>query len=290
VRAIRCQDASGAFGAFTFFRRPNSVTEEIGHGASWDGSHVLFWAGATLVDGTFDRVTPMSPAELRELAKDLPPVAGAANVPPSLPAYLPREGLELGPSHYSLGPESYARSGGVLPGALVDFAGTSAEAITAYYSNRDGNGQLTLLLYPTPQLAGARLHAIEDFLKAGNSQSSWPQPLAESPAGSVLTRRSGPIIAITSGNLPAGTAKKLLNKVNYQADVVWNDPKGYISDGSKIARLMVGIITLAGILCGAALLLAIFLGGGRALFRVARGKPASAFDEQNEIIRLNLED
>ena len=177
LRAIRFQDASGAYGAFTFYRRPGSIEEQIGHGAAWDGSHVLFWAGATLVDATFDKVTAMSPAELRELAKDLPQPASSANVAPPLPGYLPHQDLAAGLTHYSLGPEAYARGGGVLPVALVDFASSSAEAVTANYSNRDGDGQITLLIYPTPQLAAARLRDIDAFLKAGNSQATWPPPL-----------------------------------------------------------------------------------------------------------------
>src|ERR1700749_4351427 len=89
IRAIRFQDASGAYGAFTFYRLPNSIPEQIGRNAAWDGSHVLFWNGATLVDGVLDHTTPMTAAELRELAKDLPQPSGSANVAPSLPAYLP---------------------------------------------------------------------------------------------------------------------------------------------------------------------------------------------------------
>ena len=94
VRAIRFQDASGAYGAFTFFRRPGSIAEEIGRSAAWDGSHVLFWIGATLVDATLDHVTPMTASELRELAKDLPQPPGSANVAPPLPGYLPRQDLD----------------------------------------------------------------------------------------------------------------------------------------------------------------------------------------------------
>jgi len=290
LRAIRFQDASGAYGAFTFYRRPGSIEEQIGHGAAWDGSHVLFWAGATLVDATFDKVTAMSPAELRELAKDLPQPASSANVAPPLPGYLPHQDLAAGLTHYALGPEAYARGGGVLPVALVDFASSSAEAVTANYSNRDGDGQITLLIYPTPQLAAARLRDIDAFLKAGNSQATWPQPLAESHSGSLLTRRSGPIVAVITGSLPAATAHKLLNQVNYQADVVWNNPQGYVSEGSKVARLILGIFALVGILGGSAILLGLFLGGGRALYRVMRGKPASAFQEETEFIQLHLED
>ena len=289
VRAIRFQDASGAYGAFTFFRRPGSLAEQIGRSAAWDGSHVLFWNGASLVDATLDKVTPMTGSELRELAKALPQPPGSANVAPPLPGYLPRQDLDPNLTHYSLGPEAYARSGGVLPAALVDFA-LSAEAVTSNYSSRDGDGQITLLIYPTPQMAAARLRDIDAFLKAGNTRSTWPQALAESRPDSLLTRRSGPIIAVTSGSLPPATAHKLINQVNYQADVVWNNPQGYISDGSKVARLILCIFALTGILGGAALLLGLFLGGGRALYRVLRGKPASAFQEETEFIRLNLED
>jgi hypothetical protein len=289
LRAIRFQDASGAYGAFTFYRKPGSIAEQIGRTAAWDGSHILFWNGATLVDGTFTKVTPMSAAELRDLAKDLPQPPGSANIAPPLPGYLPRQNLDLGLTHYSLGPEAYVRTGGVLPASLVDFP-LSAEAVTASYSTRDGDGQLTLLIYPTPQMATARLKDIDDFLKAGNAKSTWPQALAESRPGSILTRRSGPIIAVVSGGLPEATAHKLLNQVNYQADVVWNNPKGYISDGSKVARLILGVFALTGILGGAAILLGLFLGGGRALVRVLRGKPASAFQEETEFIRLNLEE
>ena len=289
VRAIRFQDASGAYGAFTFFRRPGSLAEQIGRSAAWDGSHVLFWNGATLVDATLEKVTPMTGSELRELAKALPQPPGSANVAPPLPGYLPRQDLDPNLTHYSLGPEAYVRSGGVLPAALVDF-GLSAEAVTSNYSSRDGDGQITLLIYPTPQMAAARLRDIDGFLKAGNTRSTWPQALAESRPDSLLTRRSGPIIALTSGSLPPATAHKLINQVNYQADVVWNNPQGYISDGSKVARLILGIFALTGILGGAAILLGLFLGGGRALYRVIRGKPASAFQEETEFIRLNLED
>ena len=289
IRAIRFQDASGAYGAFTFFRRPGSIAEQIGRSAAWDGSHVLFWNGATLVDATLDHVTPMTPAELRELAKDLPQPPGSANIAPPLPGYLPRQDLDLGLTHYSLGPEAYARSGGVLPAALIDFP-LSAEAVTANYSSRDGEGQVTLLIYPTPQMAAARLKDIDAFLKAGNTKSVWPQALAESRPDSLLTRRSGPIVAVVSGSLAAAAAHKLLNQINYQADIVWNNPQGYISDGSKVARLLLGIFALTGVLGGAAILLGLFLGGGRALYRVLRGKPASAFQEETEFIRLNLED
>ncbi len=289
VRAILFQDASGAYCAFTFYRRPGSLEEQIGRTGAWDGSHALFWTGNILVDATFDHLTAMSAAQLRELADDLPKAVGNANIAPSLPGYLPHADLAAGLTRYALGPESYAREGGVLPPALIGFD-FSAEVVTATYKTRDGDGNLTLIAYPTPQIAAARLRTIDAFLKAGNTpQAAWPEPLAQSHPDALLTRRSGPVVAITSGSFPAPAARTLLNQVNYQADIVWNNPQGYISDAAKVVRLFLGIFAIVAVLGGTALVLGIFFGGGRALIRVMRGKPASAVDDA-EIIRLNLEE
>jgi len=56
---------------------------------------------------------------------------------------------------------------------------------------------------------------------------------------------------------------------------------------AKTGKLLVGIAAIVIVGCSAALLLGFFLGGGRALYRIARGKPASSvFDE--EFIRIDL--
>jgi hypothetical protein len=163
--------------------------------------------------------------------------------------------------------------------------------VTATYNAGDSQGNLTLIEYPTPQLAAAHLREIEAFLKAGNTpQAAWPQALADSHPDILLTRRSGPIVAVTSGGFSASAAKALLNKINYQADITWNNANGYVSEGAKVARLLLGIFALIGILGGAAILLGVFLGGGRAIVRKLRGKPLSALDEETEFIRLNLKD
>jgi hypothetical protein len=58
---------------------------------------------------------------------------------------------------------------------------------------------------------------------------------------------------------------------------------------AKTGKLLMGIAGMVLIGTSAAVLLGFFLGGFRALYRVARGKPASSvFDA--EFIRLNLRD
>jgi len=287
VRAIRFQDATGAYGAFTFYRRAGMRKEDIGQDAAFDGSRLLFWTGNTLVDATFDHLTAMSAAQLRELADNLPKIAGPSSVSPPLPKYLPATSLDPASVHYAIGPIAYARGNGVLPPAVVDFS-REAEAITANYSTTHGNGTLTLLMYPTPQMAMNREQAVQSLLKAGNtSQAAWPQPLAESAPESLLIRRSGPIVAISSGSLSAEESRKLVNAINYTADITVNHPEGYVSEASKTAGLLLSIAYLTGILGGTAILLGLFFGGGRALIRRLRGKPVSTLND-DDFISLKL--
>ncbi len=287
IRAMRFGDASGAYSAYTFYRIPGMAPEDIGKGGAANGDRVLFWNGATLVDAKFDHLTAMSAAALRELAGKVPMIGGAAGVAPSLPGFLPRTDLEPTHTRYSLGPESYTRSGGVLPASLVDFS-KSPEILSGGFNLRSGEGTLTIIEYPTPQIAAERERAIAAYLKAGNQpQQPFTEALEKSNTQALATRRSGLLVAITSGGFDAADAHKLLDKVNYEASVTWNNPAGYVSEPTKAARLLVSVVTFCLITCGATFLLGIFLGGGRALYRVARGKPASSVEDM-EFIKLNL--
>jgi len=82
VRAARFSDASGAYGAFTYYKQPEMLNEKIGDQASSLNNRVLFYRGNVLVEAVFDKLSVMSAAELRELASDIPlPQGGARNLP-----------------------------------------------------------------------------------------------------------------------------------------------------------------------------------------------------------------
>src|SRR6267378_2287618 len=72
IKAAIFTDASGAYGAFTYYKTPIMVDEKIGGQASSLNNRVLFYQGNILVDAVFDKLTMMSAAELRELAGSLP--------------------------------------------------------------------------------------------------------------------------------------------------------------------------------------------------------------------------
>jgi hypothetical protein len=182
-------------------------------------------------------------------------------------------------------------SGGVLPPELVGFD-RGAEAVTANYTLRSGAATLTIIDYPTPQMAAAQETKIREFIKAGKAnkqaQAGWPKPLQDSALASLEVRRSGPLVALVSGDAIADESHQLLGSVHFESELT-SVPLPMESEVAKTGKLLMGIAGIILIGTSAAVLLGFFLGGFRALYRMARGKPASSvFDA--EFIHLNLRD
>ena len=286
LRALRFHDASGAYGAYSFYRQNGWPKEQIGAGATSNRNRVLFWLGNTVVDANFSRIGPMCGSELRELAAQLPLPDGTKALAPPILASLPKDNLDGQTTHYAVGPVGYAGAGGVLPPELVGFD-LGAEAVTANYSLRSNQATLTIVDYPTPQMAAAQETRIRAYIKAGSqAQPAWPKPLTDSDQASLEVRRSGPLVAVVSGDAIPEESHKLLATVHYEADIM-SIPQPTDSEVKKTAQLLLGIATLVIIGASAAILLGFFLGGFRALYRIARGRPASSVYEE-EFISLNL--
>jgi len=287
LRALTFIDTSGAYGAYTFYRQNGWPKEDIGSGATSNHNRVLFWIGETVVDATFSRIGPMSASELRELAGQIPVVQGNKAIAPPILSNLPQPALDKQTTHYALGPASYAGAGGALPPDLVRFD-LGAEAVTANYSLTSNSATLTIIDYPTPQIAIAQENKIRNYIKAGShAQPAFPKPLQDSDQASLEVHRSGPLVILVSGDAIPDESHKLIQSVHFSEELV-NIPQPTDSEVNKTGRLLLGIAELVIVGSSAALLLGFFLGGGRALYRIARGKPASSVYEY-EFIRLNLE-
>jgi hypothetical protein len=179
----------------------------------------------------------------------------------------------------------------VLPAAIAGFD-RGAEAITADYALSSGPATLTLLEYPTPQIARMEEDAIRGYIngvkQAGKAQPTWPQPLQDSDLASLEVRRSDVLVALVSGDAIPDESHRLLESVHYEAELT-SIPQPVESEIARTSKLLFGIAALVGVGSLAAILLGFFLGGGRALVRVARGKPASSvYDE--EFIHLDLKE
>ena len=269
-------DATGAHAAYSFYQRPGSTYRGVGLGdeTSQNGDRYLFRSGASVVEAAGARGEKVD-ALLNGIQARLPKIGGPKAIPPILPTLLPEKGLERDSVKYALGPVSYETMGGVFPGSLLGF-GKAAEAVTAKYA---GHGELTMLLYPTPEIAGDRLRAIEEEVHRRGSS-----------AGTVVMRRSGNLLLITTGNWQLGDAKTLVAGVKPRVEVTWNKemPLQQPEFHSEL-RKTYGLLTSIAIFCGfgalAAIVLGISLGAGRAAIRVLQGKPAAT---EPEFLRIDL--
>src|SRR5262245_28415256 len=57
VKVARFNDASGAFGAFTYYVQPQMKVENVGDRGASNNSRILFYRGNLLVDASLEQVT-----------------------------------------------------------------------------------------------------------------------------------------------------------------------------------------------------------------------------------------
>jgi hypothetical protein len=283
IRAARFNDVSGAFGAYTFYYQPEMQREQIGDQAASFNQRILFYRGNVLIDALFDRLTAMSAAELRELADALPrPKGNAANAPPLL-AYMPTRDYIKNTEKYVVGPLGLAQVTSPVPVNLVDFA-DGTEVVMGKYHLPTGEATLMVISYPTPQIAGEHMKRLDAAQSGSQAGKSGIENI-----GSLYEKRSGPLLAVVSGQVSVSDAKSLLGAVNYDADVTWNQNTSF-DKKNNLANLLVNIILLCGILIGLAMVAGLAFGGLR--IAIQRLFPGRVFGhpEEVEFIALHLEE
>jgi len=283
IRAARFADASGAFGAYTFYLQPDMTREQIGDQGASLGNRVLFYRGYVLIDAQFSQETAMSGAELRELAGSLPRPPGSSGNLPSFIQFLPRRDYIPNTQKYVMGPLALSAISAPVSAASVDF-GSSAEVSLAQYNTPSGPATLTLISYPTPQLAADHLRKIDAAHQIAQPQNGIS---TVSGSGTFFDKRTGPIVAIATGGISDSDAKSLLGMVNYEATVTWNTPTGN-KDVHDLYMLILNVVVLCAILGGLAIIAGVAFGGFRILMK--RLYPDKVFDrpEQMEFISLRL--
>jgi hypothetical protein len=271
IKAARFSDATGAFGAFTYYVQPQMQVEKIGDRGASSNTRILFFKGNILVDATIEHLTAMSGADLRALADALPRLANENGKLPTLPANLPAQSLERNPSRYIIGPEALARLGVPIPAQLVDFS-KSAEVAIGKYRTSQGEASVTLVGYPTPQIARERMDAMQAASLTG---------------GPFYFKRTGPYVVAVNGNIPADEAQSLLASVNYDADVMQLQPTKPRPAEDR-AGFIFALVMLCVIAVLAALIFGFVFGGIRILANRIIPNRFFSRPESAEIIRLDL--
>jgi hypothetical protein len=287
IRAARFADASGAFGAYTFYLQPEMAKEQIGDQGASLGQRVLFYRGNVLVDAQFSKESAMAGAELRELAGALPRPSGSSANLPTFIEFMPHRGYVTNTQKYAMGPAALAALASPVSADLVDF-NASSEVSMAHYNTSSGEATLMLISYPTPQLAAEHLRRIDAAHQMTQSQSGTSSGVSSiESAGSFFDKRTGPILAIATGTISDSDAKSLLGMVNYEASVTWNTPSQN-AQAHDLYLLFLNIVILCAILAAFAIVAGVAFGGIRILMK--RLYPDKIFDrpEHMEFISLHL--
>ena len=280
IKAIRFPDASGAYGAFTYYRASAMPEEKIGDQGASLNERVLFYRGSILVDAVFSKTSAMSASELRELSGALPlPPINDQNLATFL-SYLPHNTEQKAHTRYVVGPVGLQKINAPIPADLIDF-NTGAEVATT----ANGDATLMVISYPTPQLATAHQQAIEAAQAQNTKEPGSVPALAQ---GQIFTKRTGPLVVLVAGG-SRDQAQMLLSSVNYQANVTWNEKNPFDKRGN-IGTIVVNALLLAGVVSVLALVAGLAFGGVRVLMKKLFPHTTMGRPDETEFISLHLEE
>ena len=256
-------DASAAYGLFTLERnidQPGFAAIPAGTEGFRIGNHAEFWQAKYVV-----KLEGNSPA-IDSLAQTVSEnILGRSRKPP-VSTHLPPANLVQGSDKYIVDASGVTRGIDLDPQTL-GFE-DSVEVATADYRIDGKPAHLVLLMYPTQQIA----KKYEDQLSTAT------------PDAAPFRKRVGALVALVRGSRDPSIAKAILDGVNYETQVTWDQPRPDIS----ISDVILTIFTFIGI----ALLFTLVVGlsyGGLRVFVKAR-YPNRVFDrpQDMEIIQLKL--
>jgi hypothetical protein len=256
-------DASAAYGWFTLERnitQPGFTALSLGSEGFRVGNRSWFWQSKYVVtlEGNSAAAESFAPAISEN-------IFGRSRKPP-VTSLLPPANLIQGSDKYIV------EGSGIEARAAIDpeqfgFE-DSVEIATADYRVDSKTAHLMLLLYPTQQIA-------KKYVEQWDSKN---------PDGAAFRKRIGAVFALVRGTNDPKVASAILDGVNYETQVTWNEPKPDVS----IREVILTIFTFIGI----ALIFTVVMGlsfGGLRIFVKAR-YPGRVFDrpEDMEIIQLKL--
>jgi len=277
VLGYEMQDATGAYGAFSFMRAPEMQ-------APAGDSLVASSSGRTLAVGA-NVLVDIRGEGLDRFAKDISTLVSELNARgasslPVLAQYLPERGLVAGSERFVLGPVALKR---FAPLAEADWVGFDQGAEVQLATYRVGGQSVTLLLahYPTPQIASARLDGLRRWFNVNGGE----EVVSGRPV--VFARRTSSLVTVVTQTTSQNLADSLLQNVRYDTQVTINEP-GFNATDPTWGEMVVGIFYGTGIILSFGLVAGLAFGGIRLI--VKRLLPGKVFDRDSsvEILQLGL--
>jgi len=289
ARLYRFRDAAGAYCAYTFLRTREMSSSDLTEKSAVGRDRILAAVGNSLLELSAPGAASLSELKtLVTLIQQQTPVGAY----PTLWQYLPGEGFERTSDHYLMGP---AALGKVYPSAEGDWLGFAqgVEAESARYHFHGESLTLLLAVYPTPQLARAKLQELEQRLgvkpavaptSSGGTVVDLVAPGASPP---LYAERRGLMITLLAGARDARVARAMFDRIQYETAVTWNEPSWQAKEPPFIVML-INILIATCLLLLYAFIAGLLFAGIRLL--VKRLAPGRFFDrdEDIELIQLGL--
>jgi hypothetical protein len=254
----RLQDPTAALVAFDWQRPPDAHRIPLAPMAAESPSGTLLVGSGNYL-AVWNGHKP-TPEELNLLLLNIPKYQHG--LLPSLPGFLPAAGLRPNSERYIVGPSSLARFFPEIPPSLAAFH-LSAEAQTGVFG-KDGGVKMAIFSYPTFEIA--RKQAVE---------------MGKIPGA--ITKRVGPLVAVTVNPSDLDEAERVLSRVRYLADVTLTQKPPTPKDNP--ANLLLNIALLILILIVFCAISGLAFGGLRQLFR-----RVSPQEDGESMVMLHLSD
>ena len=278
ITLYRMRDPSSAYGAYTFLLNDSLLPAALGSYASASPERALLVVGEMMLDVSSPATQPRPPnADLKQLADWLDQKADHTPYP-FIGEHLPEEGRVPGSERYVIGPLGLAR---FVPLGTDDWMGFdhSAETILARY--KVGGKEETLLVssYPTQQVAADRFAGmLRRFV--------FDPPGGILPGQTILFgKRVSSYVAVVVGAPSRQAANRVLDLVQYESNVTWNEPHQTLTEPS-INSMIVGAFLGTGAIMVLAVAAGIGFGGIRILVKIFL--PNKVFDREKQVEILQL--
>lgn len=290
VTLYRMRDATSAYAAYTLLRSEDMVPSDLEEKSAVSRERILAVVGNLLVD-----IAEPGSASMANLKTLLASVSLQAEITPFpiLWQSLPAKGLVPNSARYLLGPIALQREF-TVPSAAPnpDWVGFSAgaEAQAAHYRLRGQSISLLLAIYPTPQGAQQKLEEWKrTFVINPEAPEAGMAATGEPPDSrpTLYVERRGALVAVVAGSPSATLAKGLLAQVQYEPEIVWNEP-GWRATERPFIELLVMVFVGSGVIILYLIISSLAFG----FFRLAVKKllPGKVFDRPRdmEILQLGL--
>ncbi len=257
VAAWRFRDTTGALAGFQYLRPQDAKPCDVAKVAACTPGEDMIAQGNYVLQ--FSGKKP-KPVEFNLFLAHAPRYEQSPL--PTLPGFLPENGLIPNSERYILGPVALERYGKGVPPSDVAFH-LSAEGEYARYKGRNSEFGLLLFTYPVPNMARDQADALRKVPGA-------------------IVKRTGPLVAVVMNPPNADDAERLLSRLNWEATVTMNQiPERNQAIGW--ARALLNMFLLTGVILVFCVVSGVLFGA----FRVLRRR-LSKDDSESAMIQLRL--